>query len=318
MDSRPGSGLGRPLILALLMSVSIAGQWQSIFSKPRAFSVSKANLLTTLTKVPKEFRLSFEVLPSGYTARHKSLLHLSTGRAQDKMPELTVGSSSIKVESRINGQNVKKFLKPPPPAGQWTKVQVEQQVINGKYAFSITIGSKTTVLTRDNRNAEEFLGVKVYSGSPWASPASGQIRKLLVETKSEASGGDRARALMFEPQVVETVCSPSYLPVGSTPRAQPWTETRPPGAPPRSAPPDLHGPTQVDSSGGHVSGGQGQKYLYLKILCTFTHFYILFNGKIFEVENGKIQDFLTLCRRSLGALPARVPRCHPPRDERGP
>ena len=189
MDTRPGSGLGRLLILVLLMSASAAAQWQSIFSKPRAFSVSKANLLTTLTKVPKEFRLSFEVLPSGYTARHKSLLHLSTGRAQDKMPELTVGSSSIKVESRINGQNVKKFLKPPPPAGQWTKVQVEQQVINGKYAFSITIGSKTTVLTRDNRNAEEFLGVKVYSGSPWASPASGQIRKLLVETKSEASGG---------------------------------------------------------------------------------------------------------------------------------
>ena len=192
MASHPGSGMGKLLLPVLLMSASAAGQWQNIFSKPRAFSLSKANLLTTLTKVPKEFRLSFEFLPSGYTARHRSLLHLSTGRAQDKMPELTVGSSSIKVESRIGGKNVKNNLRPPPPEGQWTKIQVEQQVSNGKYEFSITIGSKTTVLTRDNKNPEEFLGVKVYSGSPWASPAAGQIRKLLVESKVDATGGEQS------------------------------------------------------------------------------------------------------------------------------
>ena len=131
----------KQIINGTFSNMSKVESWQKTYSRPLPISLSKGNLLTTLNKVSKEFRVSFGFNPTSYTARHKSVLHLSTGQARDKMPELTVSSVAIKVESKINGRNVKKFFKPPPPKNQWTRIQIQQQIRNGKYEFSVDFPS---------------------------------------------------------------------------------------------------------------------------------------------------------------------------------
>ena len=131
-----------------------ADSWKTIFSSPAEQELSKNNLLTTITKLGKEWRVSVEVNPRSYEWRgYASVLHLTTGgsgsgscaRAGDRTPALWVHPMrGVLVSTALNGKpsfsrNVRNTL----PAGQWSQIEVNQIFDGEKYKFSILINERT-------------------------------------------------------------------------------------------------------------------------------------------------------------------------------
>ena len=152
--------------------------------------VDKDSLLTTLPKLTKEWRLSFEVNPTDYKyTGYASLLHLSIGgnRGQvgDRSPAIWLHKTrGVLVSSAIDGKVAySKTVKPLPAAGEWTRIEVSQVLVGAKHVFSITIGDKK-VFSKTNSKPVELTDVKVYSGSPWYTSQKGSLQNLKIDIKT--------------------------------------------------------------------------------------------------------------------------------------
>ena len=170
--------------------------WKTIFSSPAEQELSKNNLLTTITRLGKEWRVSVEVKPRSYNEwrSYASVLHFTTGgsgsgscaRVGDRTPALWLHPTrGVLVSTALNGKpsfsrNVRNAL----PVGEWSKIEVNQ-IFNGEeYTFSILI-NETTVFSTANNKPEAFSNVNIYASNPWARPQNGTIRSLTVENKDE-------------------------------------------------------------------------------------------------------------------------------------
>jgi len=169
--------------LLVTISATTALQWQSLFYKEGEHKIVKDSLLATLPKVSEEFRISFMVKPYRYTKPQYSVLHMTTGSASSRVPEISIGRTQLQVSMRLNRKTVTKNLKPTPALNQWTQITLEQiKNSAGKYVFTATVGSKSSVFTYDNKVPEEYAGVKVFAGNSWKRPAYGHIKDLLIES----------------------------------------------------------------------------------------------------------------------------------------
>ena len=153
--------------------------------------IAKGALLTTLPKLTKEWKVSFEVNPTNYKyTGYASLLHMTIGgnRGQvgDRSPAIWLHKTrGVLVSSAIDGKMAySKTVKPLPAAGEWTKIEVSQVLVGAKHVFSITIGDKR-VFSKTNSKPVELTDVKVYSGSPWYTNQKGFLQKLKIETKAQ-------------------------------------------------------------------------------------------------------------------------------------
>ena len=70
------------------------------------------------------------------------------------------------------------------PAGEWSKIEVNQILDGEEYTFSIVI-NETTVFSTTNNKVEDLSNVNIYASSPWARPQNGTIRSLTVENKGK-------------------------------------------------------------------------------------------------------------------------------------
>ena len=114
----PLLGLGQAQGLAPLT------EWTNAYSMVGSHEVDKNALLTTLPKLTKEWKVSFEVNPTDYKyTGYASLLHLSIGgnRGQvgDRSPAIWLHKTrGVLVSSAIDGKVAySKTIKPLPAAG---------------------------------------------------------------------------------------------------------------------------------------------------------------------------------------------------------
>ena len=97
----------------------------------------------------------------------------------------THSSRGFLVASAVGGRiSYNKYFRVLPSAGEWTTIEVGQQLVGSKTVYTITIGGKKVFSTTNSKPAA-FENVKVYASSGWYSPVSGFIRNLLIENKND-------------------------------------------------------------------------------------------------------------------------------------
>ena len=186
-------------LLVLLFSEDSWGQnqnlvWTTAYSMVGNHEIAQNSLLTTLPKMTRGWKVTFEVNPTSHNSRsYVSLLHLTIGgkgtgsgaKIGDRNPSIWFHKTKgVLISSALNGKvSYSKFHKNLPPIGEWTKIEVSQSLDSSKYIYSITIGSDQ-VLSIQNTKPVELSNVKVFAGSPWYSPQRGSIRNLKIELQT--------------------------------------------------------------------------------------------------------------------------------------
>ena len=165
-------------------------EWTTAYSMDGELEIAKDSLLTTLPKLTKQWKVSFEVNPSDFKyTGYASLLHMTIGgnkgQVGDRSPAIWLHKTKgVIVSSTIDGKVAySKIVKPLPTTGEWTKIEVSQVLMEAKHVFSISIGEKE-VFTKTNSKPVELTDVKIYSGSPWHTNQKGFIRKLKIENEN--------------------------------------------------------------------------------------------------------------------------------------
>ena len=181
-----------------ILSVASKMEWSTAFALKGEHELAKDSLLTTLPKMTKEWRVSFEVNPTDYSFNgYASVLHLTAGgkgvgsgaKEGDRNPAIWIHRSrGILVSTAMNGKVAySKIIRKIPPVGEWTSIEVSQELFGSEYIYSITIADKN-VFEMINTKPLEVDNVKVYAGSPWNTARKGFIRDLEIEIKVPSEG----------------------------------------------------------------------------------------------------------------------------------
>jgi len=153
--------------------------------------ITKGNLMTTLSKLGKDYDLSFEVKPTKFLPNQwTSVLHFTIGGKYGKYGDRAPGiwfrkspqtsTHSLHICSPINGNvNYCRDSEQFPP-NQWIKVKISQTMISaGVYEYVIKINDNILHQTT-NSKPESFDNVKVYASNPWNIPQPAYIRNWEV------------------------------------------------------------------------------------------------------------------------------------------
>ena len=169
-----------------------ADTWFTAFSLKEEQEISKNTLLTTLPLLKKEWKVSFDFKANNLRGLGQ-IFHMTAGGAGagagaahgDRTPAIWAHPTrGLLVTSAVNGKySYAKWIKPLPPAGQWTTVEVKQEVEGTKTIYSITIGGKK-VISVTNSKPRTFQNVKVFASSEWYTPLDGFMKNLLIQHKS--------------------------------------------------------------------------------------------------------------------------------------
>ena len=175
---------------------------------PGEHQLKRNTLLTTIPKLGKEWRLSFEIWPTKYHNGDATLIHLTTAnkssyeRHGDRIPLIFFSKKKeVYVASSINEDpNYRKVITPLTAIKQWTKIEVSQQKddLDLSYSMFIAIGG-ITLHSVKNAKPRDFYGVKVYASNPWDRAQAGSIRDLIIETV------DTSELYSFTPQIYSTI-----------------------------------------------------------------------------------------------------------------
>ena len=161
----------------------------TVYEKEEEFEVVESNLLTNLTTLGKEWRITFDFKPTDYDhTSWTSLIHLTAGGNNetygDRTPSIFFHPDlGMHVSSAINGDPTYSMdLNQPPPEGEWTTIVMSQaKSTGGEYVFKTEVNG-TESFTTVNGQAEEFSSVKVYASDPYYTAQPGFIRDLVIMT----------------------------------------------------------------------------------------------------------------------------------------
>ena len=170
----------------------ISDPWRTAFSLQEEHQISRNVLLTTLPLLAKEWRVSFDFKANNFNGLAQ-VLHMTAGgkgvgrgsKYGDRTPAIwTHSSRGLLVSSAVGGKySYAKYFKPLPPPGEWTTINVAQELVGSKTVYSIAIGGKKVFYVTNSKPAQ-FENVKVYASTDWYSPVSGVMRNLLIQNKN--------------------------------------------------------------------------------------------------------------------------------------
>ena len=144
-------------------------------------------LLTTLPTLGKQWRLTFDLLPSEYISRGwANCLHLLGKEDKENSGERGL-SLSFQVEGFLvrSAHNYEQLPATDLPAiHQWTSIVVDQIQNGAKHLFSVSIGGKK-VSSVEIRKPEKLVDVKVFASDPNFPAQLGSIRNLVIEASGE-------------------------------------------------------------------------------------------------------------------------------------
>ena len=169
-------------------------EWTTAFSLESEHQIVRDSLLTTLPKMTKVWKVTFEVNPTDYSLGGlTSVIQLTTGgkgsgssaKVGDRIPAIWFHKTKgVLVSTALDGRaSYSRFFKPLPLAGEWTRIEVSQSLVSSQYMYTIKIGNEQ-VFTKPNTNPVAQADVKVFAGSPWYQGQKGFLRNLKIEIKT--------------------------------------------------------------------------------------------------------------------------------------
>ena len=161
-----------------------------MYSQKGELKLKKGNLLKNLTKMGKEWQISFDFNPenfddSGFT----NILHLTIG--QDHSDHVVGNRIPAIFYHRKRGLHVTYAIGNKPnyykdipniPLKKWTKIVLSQSKSGSVTNFKIQVPGAAPVSV-ENPAPQDFSNVKVYAADPWWNTQPGAIRKLSIKTK---------------------------------------------------------------------------------------------------------------------------------------
>ena len=150
--------------------------------------LTKNNLIGTLSKLNKEYSVSFDVKPTTYGNHHRNILHVTLGGDSDRYGDRTPGvwfspsnpsgtTSSLLIISPINGAHNEFNTKASFPTNKWIGVKIDQTKVGAEYFYAIHIDG-VQVYKVMNTDARDYSDLKVYAGDNWFTVQAGSIRNL--------------------------------------------------------------------------------------------------------------------------------------------
>ncbi|XP_065656161.1 uncharacterized protein LOC100212432 isoform X5 [Hydra vulgaris] len=154
--------------------------------QPVQQELKKNKLAATLSRLEKEYTVSFKIKPVSYSQGWKSVIHLTIGqnigRYGDRTPAAWFhhdGSGKLTIASAINGNSNYYFNTQPLPLNEWSSFQISQYRVNGVYTFVVYLNGHT-IHSVQNSKPESFENIKVYLGDPWYDTQPGFIKDLSI------------------------------------------------------------------------------------------------------------------------------------------
>ena len=106
--------------------------------------------------------VSFEFKTNDLRTGLGQVFHMSAGgkgagrgsKYGDRTPAIwTHSSRGFLIASAVNGRySYAKYLKPVPSLGEWTSIEVRQEVVEAKSVYSVTIGGRKVLSVTKTRN----------------------------------------------------------------------------------------------------------------------------------------------------------------------
>jgi len=152
-----------------------------VYKLPGEHHLEQNILLTSLPTLGKQWRLTFDLLPSEYISKGwANCLHL-LGKGQNAGERgllLSFKGEGIFVRTaHSTGRLPSHHL---PIIDQWTTIVIDQVQKDGKHLFSVSIGDKE-VFNAETAKPEKLVDVKVFASDPKFLAQPGSIRNLVIE-----------------------------------------------------------------------------------------------------------------------------------------
>ena len=161
--------------------------FSKVFTKENELWLKKNNLLTTIPKLGKEWKVSLDYRPtstsmSDWSSVFRMTIGGENGNYGDRIAFIHPNRQMrLYVCSPINGDpNHNKGFNPP-PLHKWTNIEVAQRLDEGSYWYTIKIGGEEVFKVK-NSQPEEFSDVKVFAADPWQTTQPGYVRNITIET----------------------------------------------------------------------------------------------------------------------------------------
>ena len=168
--------------------------------------IKRDQQLTTIPKLKKEWRVSFDLKANSFGRGLRQVFHMTIGgkgsgrgsKYGDRVPAVwTHPSRGILVASAVNGRySYAKWINALPAVGEWINIVIGQEIEDYKMMYFINIGGKKMFSIR-NSKPEEFENVQVFTSSAWYSSLDGSIRNLLIKNKYSNHAGCKIFELTF-------------------------------------------------------------------------------------------------------------------------
>jgi hypothetical protein len=175
-------------------------RWTPIFTIEDPFNLTANTLLTTLPSLPLEWMVEFQLKPTNFDHPDwVSIFHMTIGGDFDNIGDRTPAvffhpNDGLRINSDVSNQH-SNFLRdfPAPPIGEWTKIQISQELVNHEFKYRISInenkkfavGVCVCVWGVDNSKADGFKKVKVFAADPWYPAQPGFVKNLSINVKGE-------------------------------------------------------------------------------------------------------------------------------------
>jgi len=189
----------RNLMIIVCLVLAVAGEVSAKHTKTFAFGLSeitikKANLISIVPFIGKEYEVNFDVLPTGFNAGWRSVLHFTAGDQNAKargdripaiwfQPTSSVNKKGLHFCSDVNGNkdycyNTAPFIE----LNKWWNIKVTQKYLFGNgYFYSIQVNGHHIHTIRNNK-AAAYKHVRIYASDKWYPAQQGKIKNLVIKT----------------------------------------------------------------------------------------------------------------------------------------
>ena len=154
------------------------------------FQPTVGTLITVLNRMDPVFTVEVDVMMTGdQRETFTNIVHITRGGGMeqpgDRMPLISLfpNENRLHISSYVNG-NINYAYNPPEiwEFNVWTKIRVQQRLVNSKYIYSVYINDNQ-YHTVENTTPISLYNVKVYASDPWSGTPKAVIRNFRFSTQ---------------------------------------------------------------------------------------------------------------------------------------
>ena len=175
------------------MLLASTTEWTVLYQHQDEFELADKNSLTTLPILPKEWRVSFDLMPTSMASNSTDWnsifqMHVRGSNWPEvgcKIPEVHFdgkNQNKLKIQSAVNCETVNLGFDKMPMLKQnnWISIKIIQKLeSSGIYRTKILIDD-TLLYSTENKQPQTFEDVQVYASNSLTSGHSGRMKKLRI------------------------------------------------------------------------------------------------------------------------------------------